>query len=600
QDAAPQLRARGPEPGPARGQRYGEMEFWVLMAHGAVNIASELLSLGRSTARWMHKCAEATGASNARKLAAYALNQFLSVVGIEIDRGQLRGPVFDQLKLGGRRIEISLSNDTTPFPLPKQGRWEEIVERLEDEGWFERNAGLVAFRIEPPATLVLPDDLTGGSGAKRPGPESYEFVFRAVPVIPPWLRPRARGGLGNPHHPLTRAYARLISRVTAGKYSKEHAQWVTSDLRRWVQGVLGEKTGVGKFLRREVLGRRLTRSARAVIVPRPDLRIDQIAVPQDVLDTIFEGLPDANRQFVVVHRNPTLHRYGLLAMRPVADECGGAVFGLPLGVLSGMGADFDGDQATIVALETEAALQEAERLLPGAAGLRADPYRDERPAFPLCKELADPEEERRVAADRSGCQAKWCAAHQNLVQRRIEEVDDGWDAAMQYWKEDQETYERLWTGWGEDDWLQWAKEEMEPLYRSVRAKGRLGGVFRRHFYRQPFESVEGFWRTVRAMQAVTERLAQSSLSIKTGAGAAGFPADQFFRDPHRADWAERLGELDKTLSWEAIHRDLPQPVEPQGLLAWLARPTLETLIGQLAAGEAVATTSDPRIAWFLE
>ncbi len=435
-----------------------------------------------------------------------------------------------------------------------------------------------------------------GAAEERKG---CRFVFHAIHVIPPWLRPRIRG-VRHGVHPLTASYARLMHALCCSKASREHRQQVPRLLAQCVGDVLSRDVGAGKFLRREVLGRRLTRSARAVIVPRPDLRIDQIAIPADVLDVIFEGLPEANRRFVLVHRNPTLHRYGLLAMRPVRSTAGGAVFGLPLGILDALGADFDGDQAAVVALETDEAVAEAQRLLPGADGMRVDPFRAATPAFRLCKELADPDREWEVAANRQAGQEQWCQVHQELVRQRINEVGDGWEAAQVFQQD--ELFEALWRGLDERRWLERAEQSMRAIYRSVRRKGRLGGVFRRFFYRQPFTRPDAFFRSVAAMQAVTERLAQSSLSIKTEQGASEFPADRFFTHPAAPDCEAWLRELDKTLSWPAVREALqPAVAKPQvrGLLAWLAEPTAETLFRQLEQGPAPASASDPRLSWFL-
>jgi hypothetical protein len=229
--------------------------------------------------------------------------------------------------------------------------------------------------------------------------------------------------------------------------------------------------------------------------------------------------------------------------------------------------------------------------------MRTDPFRNGRPAFTLCKELADLESEQAVADDADCDQDTWCQRHHELVQRRIREVGDGWEAAAKY-QQDQD-FQAYWKGIPEQEWLQRAHEEMKTIYRSVRRKGRLGGVFRRQFYRQPFEDFGRFQRAVCAMQAVTERLAQSSLSIKTDEAQRDFPADRFFADPGAPECEGWLGELDETLSYPAIRAALGTPVEPAGLLAWMAKPTFENLVAQLAAPQIEPNRDDPRIAWFL-
>jgi hypothetical protein len=363
---------------------------------------------------------------------------------------------------------------------------------------------------------------------------------------------------------------------------------------------LGDQFGAGAFLRREVLGRRLTRSARAVIVPRPDLHVDQILLPKSVADALFEDLPDRNRQLVLVNRNPTLHRRGLIAMRPVIDGSDTPVFGLPVGVLKPLNADFDGDQACVVALETESALREAERLLPGAETLRADPFRPSQPAFPLGKELASPDEESALACDAVACQEDWCRKHADLVCRQVQAAGDGWGSLVT--TDGIDRHVDYWKGMSEKSWLRRVAAEMETVYVSVRKKGQLGGVLRRQLYRRPFTDFASFQRSVDALHAVTERLTQSALSVKGGAGAVVFPVKDFFDDPGCRESSERLQELDPLLDHQLVSQALHSGVEPASLLAWLAHPTLDSLLDLVTHCEETLPTAkaDPRVAWFLD
>lgn len=78
QDAALACRAQGPLESHQRGQRFGEMEFWALMAHGAPKIAAEMLSFGRSTAPWAKREANLSpihAKQNMRALCKQAMNR---------------------------------------------------------------------------------------------------------------------------------------------------------------------------------------------------------------------------------------------------------------------------------------------------------------------------------------------------------------------------------------------------------------------------------------------------------------------------------------------------------------------------------------------
>jgi hypothetical protein len=292
----------------------------------------------------------------------------------------------------------------------------------------------------------------------------------------------------------------------------------------------------------------------------------------------------------------------LLALRPVIEESTSPVFGLPLGVLQVLGADFDGDQATVVALETVEALAAAERLLPGASALRLDPFRPGHPAFPLLHELSAPAEEARVAANTGHTQPEWCAAHYELLQASVGADPDGWIAAQEALKEKRN--KNLWEGLDETDWLQIAEKEMRHVYKTVRKKGQFGGALRRELYRQDYTDQASFYAAVAALQAVTERLVQTALSVKTGESLAAFDAEAFFEDPASGASEKSLRALDPTLDYGSVGRALGTRSEPTGLLEWLARPTAGTLLNAIASSHdkdpAAAETDDPRVSWFLE
>jgi RNA polymerase Rpb2, domain 6/RNA polymerase Rpb1, domain 2 len=553
QDAAPRCRVRGAGAWGGRGQRYGQMEFWALMAHGAHEIASELLSAERSTAVWM-QWETKTGSAGHRKIAARALNRFLATVGAKIEKGRL-------------------VNEPTPkaFDMPTRtlADLKYSLDMLEDSGRFADLGGLGVISLKAPVKIII---------------NEHELQIEKVYVLPPWLRPSVEG---RPHK-LTKAYRTLVYNLAFNKH-------LDPSVSQCIRLALDDRFGIGAFLRREVLGRRLTRSARAVIVPRPDRRIDEIVIPKRVADILFEGLPDENRKIVLIHRNPTLHKRGLLALRPVIDESNAPVFGLSPGVLHVLGADFDGDQVAVVALETEEALGAAERLLPGAAELRSDPFRINAPAFPLLHELSVPDEEQALANDIVKTQDQWAEAHATLLRSRLSSCGDGWSVTESVLNENE--ISRLWEGVSEPEWMRFAGEEMQKVYGAVRKKGQLGGILRRQIYKRAFTDDESFRHSVDALQAVTERLVQSALSVKAGAGVVRFKAKNFFEKPKVN--AASLSQLDPAFDLESICENIGGNADPLGLLAWLASPNAKTLLQILQNSSSESAGKDPRVAWFI-
>ncbi|HMW01701.1 MAG TPA: hypothetical protein PKE58_16300, partial [Acidobacteriota bacterium] len=558
------FRVRGTGPDSVRGQRYGEMEFWALMAHGEPEIAAELLSLGRSTANWM-KWEGRIGPGTSQELATQVLNRYLAMIGATIKNGQ-----------------VQQGSPPEAFEIPAETLTDFRVaeDLLKNAKEFADKGGLGIIHFKEPVEVKL---------------EGYSSTLSHLYVLPPWLRPASEFG----PHPLTKAYCWLLSNLKQGKD-------VSRPIEKCFHCAFDEKTGVGAFLRREVLGRRLTRSARAVIVPGPDLKLDQIRIPKQITEVLFAGLPARSRELVLVNRNPTLHRRGLLALRPVIDETNQPVFGLPLGILQGLGADFDGDQVNVVALETEGALNGAEKLLPGSIGFRKDPFRQEAPAFPLLHELSDPVSEWKLAKDEEMTQAAWCEAYAGLLKNRLNAVGDGWQVPAL--KASFEKDPDFWSGLTEEAWMNLAPTEMQKVYDSVRKKGQLGGILRRQLYLRDYTSDKEFWWTLSALQAVTEKLVQSALSVKTGKGAVvEFKPQAFFKDPNRHKDSlsvfdeEDANQQKRGFESEKVCAALQDWIEPNGLLAWLAHPNLSTLYKVLANSNSQPDdcTKDPRIAWFL-
>ena len=581
---------------PATGQRYGEMEFWALMMHGADHIARELLSEKRAvTTRWM-ECESASGTpvQAYRRLATRALNRFLAVVGTSITGRRLVAPdrTDDRFVVGKRDdafwILRSDPNDGNQLGTSIQ----DFQDRLNDDQYFQINGGLGAIELPEPVTLKL----------DAGGDLQVELEFEAVHVIPPWLRPHLPDGKANP---ITTAYVRLITalRWRPAGFGQRN---IRGRIDRLVQTCMNDRFGAEAFLRRSVLGRRLTRSARAVIVPRPDLAIDQVGLPRHMVEQLFEGLADEQKRLVLVNRNPTLHRRGLLALQPVISDCDNPVIGLPPGILKSLNADFDGDQACVIALETEQALEQAEQLRPGHRSLQLDPFRTDQPAFPLLKELAHAERELKLANRDDLEQPEWCAEHQALLETQLREVGDGWDEAVT--TEGLSTNAEYWALEGmpakQKQWLEQAAEDMDIVYKSVRKKGQLGGVLRRNVYRRACTGTSQFYRTVEALGAVTEPLSQSALSCKTGEGAMSFSDGKYFKDPVAN--RDLLDLIDETFDKPAVEAALGDYCEPTGVLGWMARPNLKFLLQVLATGDPVAVPPaadpirDPRLAWFLD
>jgi DNA-directed RNA polymerase subunit beta' len=255
------------------------------------------------------------------------------------------------------------------------------------------------------------------------------MVLSCLPVLPPELRPLLLLDGGRiASSDLNDLYGRLIHRNKRLKHFLGHhaPETILNNERRLLQeacdaildnahkkkpltnahrqrlksltDVLQGKQG---RLRRNLLGKRVDYSGRSVIVAGPDLRLGECGLPKEMACELFKPFlirKLLNRQFahspkaakrmverqdeliwdllaevlfervVLLNRAPTLHRLSIQAFQPRLIE-GKAIQLHPL-VCSAFNADFDGDQMAVHVPLTEAAQDEAHRLLLSTHNLR--------------------------------------------------------------------------------------------------------------------------------------------------------------------------------------------------------------------------------------
>ncbi|MGB7722222.1 MAG: hypothetical protein WBL65_20145, partial [Bryobacteraceae bacterium] len=272
QDALPRCRARGPGADKIRGQRYGEMEFWALMAHGASKIAQELLSLKRSTSSrvnnsfhspsvlqpwtWMAAEEEISSARDHRTLATHALNRYMGLLGAKFENGVLQSP-----KPNGHAFSVAFDGPGRACVINAGSQTElrELSAHLEDSDWFILKGGIVILNLgrEVELELVGHVDRQHSQREKR----TVKLVFSGFGILPPWFRP---AGEWQPH-PLTKQYRKLLSSAAAFAWAGKAEQPLELVIESCLRAAFHEKSGAAGFLRRQILGRCLTRSARAVI-----------------------------------------------------------------------------------------------------------------------------------------------------------------------------------------------------------------------------------------------------------------------------------------------------------------------------------------------
>jgi DNA-directed RNA polymerase subunit beta' len=261
------------------------------------------------------------------------------------------------------------------------------------------------------------------------GQDPEWMIFSVLPVLPPELRPLLLLDGGRmASSDLNALYHRVIHRNTRLKrFIEEDApEIILNNERRLLQDAchalfdnahmkkpftdaqkrsLKSLTDIlqgkhGRF-RRNLLGKRVDYSGRSVIVVGPQLLLHECGLPKEMACELFKPflmrkLVDRNlarspraakrlverrapmiwdlldevlfERVVLLNRAPTLHRLSIQAFQPRLIE-GKAIQLHPL-VCSAFNADFDGDQMAIHVPLSEAAQQEAKRLLLSTRNLR--------------------------------------------------------------------------------------------------------------------------------------------------------------------------------------------------------------------------------------
>lgn len=184
-----------------------------------------------------------------------------------------------------------------------------------------------------------------------------KLILNNIPIIPFAFRDP-----GKTSNDLHRAYNLIIKlntqienakgavRVTRLALSLQRAVYSLfwGDERSGSGGITERIKGREGLIRSAMIARRVDFSARAVIVPSPELSIDECLLPQKFKPLFdspkYQG--DARQKRVLIHRAATLHKYNILSFK-VRDFWDEDVIGLPPLVCGYMNADFDGDTVAV-------------------------------------------------------------------------------------------------------------------------------------------------------------------------------------------------------------------------------------------------------------
>ena len=364
------------------GQKYGEMEIAALQAHGAEAILRELCTDRSREPR----------SGEMRPCPQRPLVEWLRAVGLDLVVGngpdgevELRNSG-DSRPAGKDLFDNAVKCDADPDCNAREGANERIPQatlfrRLCSEPFFEQCGGVY---IDFGETVRL--DLKTAEGKR-------ELLFESQYLSIPHPRYRLTAPQGGTNK-TTQCLMRLVQ--TLWRRPKRTDDKWKEDRRRsceyLLRNLLGTLRGKNGIVRRVGLSRRLTYSARCVIVPGPLLDVDCVSLPWDAVRVLFDrhlrtggwssSIVDVSQdripalrheeyaakindmlksEWILINRAPTLHKYNVLAFRPrVHFDCW--AMRIPPAVTTPFAADHDGDHMSIVPLFSEPAKLEASRL----------------------------------------------------------------------------------------------------------------------------------------------------------------------------------------------------------------------------------------------
>lgn len=213
------------------------------------------------------------------------------------------------------------------------------------------------------------------------------FLLKRLPVLPPKYKPKHKiedGRITSLY--LTKFYENIlinrnnwpqIEKQVFGLFQNRYIYNPMGQLEKSLESFLEGKTGI---FRRNLLGKRCDFSARATIVVDPTLDIDQCLLPETIAFPLFEPLiwseindegktmtlskalknskdsveetrnllTDSMRKYpVLLNRNPTLHRMGIMGFNAQLKQTDNHTISINPLVTTSFGADFDGDQMAL-------------------------------------------------------------------------------------------------------------------------------------------------------------------------------------------------------------------------------------------------------------
>lgn len=314
---------------------------------------------------------------------------------IRVPRIYYRGRIHPQGLFGPHREQYG--KILLPFPVPNP-LFENVVEDwAAQKGWNWK----AIEELDPQSPTVREIGLQlRKEGAKY---RDFPLWMDAVPVLP-WAYRTSSGDVPEPElrHFLNLHYARILDRIEkiyriAEKYPQNDWRIESLLLYKAIKGLFIEGTEIRKIripslfqllVGKEGIPRRLglayhiDYSGRSVIVPTLEVHPEEVLLPLPMAKDLFHPLilhearlrksavtPDLVREvsegrWVVINRQPTLHRYSMMAFRvKIWPDPDTLAVGIHPSIVQPFNADFDGDTMAVWPVFSDEAVEDFEKRL---------------------------------------------------------------------------------------------------------------------------------------------------------------------------------------------------------------------------------------------
>ena len=269
------------------------------------------------------------------------------------------------------------------------------------------------------------------------------YMIKKFPVIPPTFRPVVPGPRGDllvsdvnhmykdlvlakdklkeakdldlPDSDIKemRSHLQQAAGAVIGVNPPVSAKLVQSEVKGIVNTITGTKTG---FYNGKVLAKRLDLTGRGTAAPDPSLGMDEVGLPEEMMWGMYSpfimkglvrrGYPslqakemvdkrahqareelmiEAKSRPVYINRAPTLHRFNIIAAKPVPVE--GKTIKVNPFLEDGMNLDYDGDALQVHLPATDAGIKDANKMLL-SNNLFGDRTREQLLAYPKMEAIA--------------------------------------------------------------------------------------------------------------------------------------------------------------------------------------------------------------------